>query len=522
MKDMIKMVVPDRIMRQGITYTKLPDTCFICRERGHFARTCPSSQETTEAVKQAFIPTRCHNQPEGDPPLGRTTVPAPANTRRQPTKNTCVDRTDAEGFRRVRSRNSRCFQEPERQVNMKIDSRFEVQQEDEEIEEETGEQEQRNMSQNQQPELFNRGPIPQRPLDRTQQGSQNEAQSSDQTVGSKHTLSSPDRCFSSARNYTPVHSDGRKKLKQGDKDVQSLAQSHPIKVSLQLVENEEGRRRWMSYFKASLEDLEDPDIKQQKEEKWKNHPPIVEDPRIRLDLAWASVNRILKEMRRKKKAVSASGEELLQEFERWRTALLQSNTQEDVSSAFREVNVGHFVATKANEPEEKRRDTLGDITNGHSSRKCNMKTWSPVATRQCSPALHMEKLARYAAEQRARQQNSEHTMDPGGSRLPSERTQNLYPTPVIGQIPTERAPQTLPKVLHRATPTGHGNSKLFTAGPSTAAKDRPEEGLKPATYADKVGQNEGRGLRPMEQRQRPMEAWRAARDRRNKALTHGG
>ncbi|KAL3689567.1 hypothetical protein R1sor_015876 [Riccia sorocarpa] len=61
LRDVVKVVIPeapDRIMKQAIRYTKLPDACFICRERGHFARSCASTknQEEESEAKQAFIP----------------------------------------------------------------------------------------------------------------------------------------------------------------------------------------------------------------------------------------------------------------------------------------------------------------------------------------------------------------------------------------------------------------------------------------------------------------------------------
>ncbi|KAL3684512.1 hypothetical protein R1sor_002534 [Riccia sorocarpa] len=135
LKDVVKMVfpeMPDRIMRLAVRYTKLPDACFISRERGHFARTCPTAQNQAgeSEARQAFIRTtrREPAQTQG----GRSTGPYRAQQRTPEARRDGGGEPDADGFTGVRGRSMRRFQEPMRQVNMKVDNRYSVLQTEEE------------------------------------------------------------------------------------------------------------------------------------------------------------------------------------------------------------------------------------------------------------------------------------------------------------------------------------------------------------------------------------------------------
>ncbi|KAL3691499.1 hypothetical protein R1sor_005150 [Riccia sorocarpa] len=165
---------------------------------------------------------------------------------------------------------------------------------------------------------------------------------------------------------------------------------------------------------------------------------------------------------------------------------------QDASSAFREVNVRQFEAIKNNDGrDEPSRCVLGEIKNGQSSRKCNEKTGSPVAKRRCKPLLLMDALPKQVAEQKARQQrsgNKGHDGDPD-TLLGKSTRQNLAAN--FGKPPPMQSQIGQPKVLHRATvpEPKPGTNGADGNGPSKAATEIHE---KPATYADKVTQNEGR------------------------------
>ncbi|KAL3692811.1 hypothetical protein R1sor_006462 [Riccia sorocarpa] len=103
----------------------------------------------------------------------------------------------------------------------------------------------------------------------------------------------------------------------------------PVKVLLKLKEKAEEQRRWNTYFKASSDDLSGVETKQQVEEAWAAHPPSVEDPRIRWDLAWARVMRVLHDQRKKARNATPNKEELLKELEKWRTTLEADNSREN-------------------------------------------------------------------------------------------------------------------------------------------------------------------------------------------------
>ncbi|KAL3692812.1 hypothetical protein R1sor_006463 [Riccia sorocarpa] len=211
LRDVIKMIVPqapDRIMKQALTYTKLPDACFICRERSHFARTCPTVQQQGE--EQAFA-SRNRNAPNtAAHHAARGTAPAPAPERRAAAprgRNPAA--VDNEGFRRVRSRSRRRFREPEKQVNMKINNRFGVLQD-----EEAGSEEENNV-----PERPATNPLN---VNTTTVSSATGSRSvtlctvprtnsqGEGITGAKHAIS-PDRRLSIIRSTTSGHGDGRKK-----------------------------------------------------------------------------------------------------------------------------------------------------------------------------------------------------------------------------------------------------------------------------------------------------------------------
>ncbi|KAL3692707.1 hypothetical protein R1sor_006358 [Riccia sorocarpa] len=235
LKDVIKMVVPeapDRIMRQAVRYTKLPDACFICRERGHFARACPTVQKQEELAEaqQAFQPRR-NNRPEGNIGNGgRGNIPPTNQGRRVNMRGGRQEQQNDEGFRRVRGRSRRRFQEPERQVNMKVDNRFGVLQDlsDEEPEEQESEAEELP-ARNEHTDRI-RTPSPSGPrsrsnntvhstavprqshLDQQQQNTSKFQQ--DGILGVKHVMDSPNRRLSTSAARTLDVNNGRKRYKQ--------------------------------------------------------------------------------------------------------------------------------------------------------------------------------------------------------------------------------------------------------------------------------------------------------------------
>ncbi|KAL3675253.1 hypothetical protein R1sor_025201 [Riccia sorocarpa] len=66
--DVIPIVLPEvpgKIMKQRIRYLRLPDACFSCRQRGHFARSCPLNEGRTDTPTSVRTPSPQRNTPDG-------------------------------------------------------------------------------------------------------------------------------------------------------------------------------------------------------------------------------------------------------------------------------------------------------------------------------------------------------------------------------------------------------------------------------------------------------------------------
>ncbi|KAL3697643.1 hypothetical protein R1sor_011719 [Riccia sorocarpa] len=73
--DFILIVVPElpgKTMKQRIRYLRLPDACFSCRHRGHFARSCPLNEGRTEPNMAQRFPSPQRANPQRATPEGRT------------------------------------------------------------------------------------------------------------------------------------------------------------------------------------------------------------------------------------------------------------------------------------------------------------------------------------------------------------------------------------------------------------------------------------------------------------------
>ncbi|KAL3696890.1 hypothetical protein R1sor_010966 [Riccia sorocarpa] len=118
---------PDKVMKQRIRYLRLPDACFICRQRGHFAHACP-----LEAGRR--------NQTDGDNIRRAGTRDGSRETRggqglnngeaaRRPAEadnSNPAQRENSTEFQTVRRRTKPKFQTPEIKKSLKVDNRYGV------------------------------------------------------------------------------------------------------------------------------------------------------------------------------------------------------------------------------------------------------------------------------------------------------------------------------------------------------------------------------------------------------------
>ncbi|KAL3689701.1 hypothetical protein R1sor_016010 [Riccia sorocarpa] len=134
--EVIRMAIPKaptKIWRQRVYYPRLPDACFVCRQRGHIARHCPITRAAAPP-QEAGEPQAQNRQQRPQVPLGRAGGQTVREVRivdnaqdRGRGRNRSV--VDDEGFTQIRRRRSRSrpkYRDPEGLFNKPVDNRFMV------------------------------------------------------------------------------------------------------------------------------------------------------------------------------------------------------------------------------------------------------------------------------------------------------------------------------------------------------------------------------------------------------------
>ncbi|KAL3688528.1 hypothetical protein R1sor_014837 [Riccia sorocarpa] len=244
---------PEKLMKQRIKYLRLPDACFQCRQRGHFARVCPLNQNRdlhTGMASGGQQPRRSSpampghavgNVPEA------TGVQQGEELQKGDGQNTAGAQDE---FRTVRRKGKPRFQTPEIKKSMRVDNRYGILEEPEEIpqaeiptmEEEPWEIRTKVAKSQNIPQRKTRGAdlassssgpglnggsswrelnvvirevVDLTKLKETKSAGENNTA---KIVGSKHQQEDRDRRLSSAGTTTPMDSDGRKKPRNAGGD----------------------------------------------------------------------------------------------------------------------------------------------------------------------------------------------------------------------------------------------------------------------------------------------------------------
>ncbi|KAL3690555.1 hypothetical protein R1sor_016864 [Riccia sorocarpa] len=103
----------------------------------------------------------------------------------------------------------------------------------------------------------------------------------------------------------------------------------PVIMELWVVEGSRGNHGWKSYMKIAVDDLKDQNNRTKVVAAWKNHPVNCSDPRIRWDLAWRRVKRVLKDARGEKKAQEVSREDLESIHAEWRLRIETEDSEKN-------------------------------------------------------------------------------------------------------------------------------------------------------------------------------------------------
>ncbi|KAL3678363.1 hypothetical protein R1sor_021319 [Riccia sorocarpa] len=123
---------PNKIMKQRIRYLRLPDGCFNCRQRGHFARACPLEEEYRQNQKTVTEERRIRQ--ENRTPGGAATGRTPGAESRDEDNSARAQGTTMEDFKVVtRRRTKPKFQTPDINKSMKVDNRYGVLESSEEL-----------------------------------------------------------------------------------------------------------------------------------------------------------------------------------------------------------------------------------------------------------------------------------------------------------------------------------------------------------------------------------------------------
>ncbi|KAL3677188.1 hypothetical protein R1sor_027136 [Riccia sorocarpa] len=125
---------PEKIMKQRIRYLRLPDACFNCRQRGHFARMCPLN--TGRNKGQVPIQNEVnHTQVGGTgrPGEGANKTETPARGVNEPANGAGSSKGQGDGHEDFRRRKTKPkFQAPEIRKVLKVDNKYGILEEPEE------------------------------------------------------------------------------------------------------------------------------------------------------------------------------------------------------------------------------------------------------------------------------------------------------------------------------------------------------------------------------------------------------
>ncbi|KAL3691976.1 hypothetical protein R1sor_005627 [Riccia sorocarpa] len=110
------------------------------------------------------------------------------------------------------------------------------------------------------------------------------------------------------RFYASSGADWIDSVEELDHDRSSGLLDHfPIVATLQIGKEDQPRKEWRTYFKCRMEDVQIAGIKEELKEAWRNNPPSVCDARVRWDLGWQRLKRVLQTARRNNKTKETTG-----------------------------------------------------------------------------------------------------------------------------------------------------------------------------------------------------------------------
>ncbi|KAL3677967.1 hypothetical protein R1sor_020923 [Riccia sorocarpa] len=109
-----------------------------------------------------------------------------------------------------------------------------------------------------------------------------------------------------------------------------LSDHYPVVGEFQLapVQNNSGRE-WRTYFKFRAEEMRSEIVRTQVEHAWKAHPLGVTDPRVKWELSWKRVKKLMQKRRKEIRDLEVGEETLKSSLEKLITSIAQENTLEN-------------------------------------------------------------------------------------------------------------------------------------------------------------------------------------------------
>ncbi|KAL3695631.1 hypothetical protein R1sor_009707 [Riccia sorocarpa] len=113
-----------------------------------------------------------------------------------------------------------------------------------------------------------------------------------------------------------IHHDGRS----------ALSDHYPVILNLKMEQEKQERQRWRTYFKCRIEEVKRQGVLQELESVWRNNPKTVTDPRIKWELGWSSIKKVLQRVRRETKLCDKPLESLQEKLMKAREEIAKADT----------------------------------------------------------------------------------------------------------------------------------------------------------------------------------------------------
>ncbi|KAL3701890.1 hypothetical protein R1sor_019912 [Riccia sorocarpa] len=109
-----------------------------------------------------------------------------------------------------------------------------------------------------------------------------------------------------------------------------LSDHFPIRLEIQLEEKcQDLNTRWQSYFKFRIQEMQSEEVKEKLKETWAAHPKSIVDPRVRWEVAWNKIKKVLQQVWRETRVKEQQSSKPSRDLEVMRSRIAHGNTSEN-------------------------------------------------------------------------------------------------------------------------------------------------------------------------------------------------